>query len=88
MRRVETPRTRRDERLARRMAELEVRPIDLVELGGARRAVRARGELARAVRAWARDSKATRRGVDAPPERLAMAGACALLSPRVVFVAP
>lgn len=88
MRRVEAPPSGRDRRLAARLRALGEEPIDLVELGRARRVVRARAEVARAVRAWAGGSKATRRRAGQSPERLAAQAACALLSPRVVFVAP
>lgn len=69
MRLVASPSSRRDVRFGGVLSALGVPALSLVEVSSARRALREHDELARAVRAWARASKSTRRHVRADARR-------------------
>lgn len=69
----------RTHRLARRLASLGLGCADL--LGS----LEEEGELARALRVWARGSAATRRIAAGPVREIARSAACALLAPPVAY---
>ncbi len=88
MRPVAVARGRRDARLSRVMRAAKVEPWMLLEERRARAILEREPALSTALRAWANDSAATRKLVDATPESLAFQGACRVLARPVAFVTP
>ncbi len=70
----------RDVRMRTRLGELALAVDDLL------RPIEEPGELARALRIWARKSAATRRFASGPIETIARAAACALIAPPTAYV--